>query len=360
MSCYCDLCGKKFTSKHRQQYHKHQTKYPCNLKCRTCGVKLLTKKKYQQHQLANHSVSNNNDDDDNEREQDNNHLQVAAAPVAATKPIAIEDFDRYMLQVINEMPTEELLQIPGVEVEHVREQVVGVRTFVNEHGNIQRRAMRYTRETQDLIITRVWEARKALSSHIMALAMRTMENSSKDMAPMAINILYEMWHQDTNPRLHNICLSDTSRGTVKAFSRDLGAPQGSWKVHPKTDGMRLVRDQAKKLLSFMLEAGTRSLKCAVWRNIECLALEGRLQYSIILYKKLDETLKVEWVPTRHVLYYEDEEGKEADPRLLDLIHQKKDEMLEQLKHLIIANENLEKCLRDTRAFCIKTMKETTK
>lgn len=47
--CSCPCCGKIFANKYNLYYHQNETKMPCNLRCRKCGQRQSSKKKYKMH-----------------------------------------------------------------------------------------------------------------------------------------------------------------------------------------------------------------------------------------------------------------------------------------------------------------------
>lgn len=49
MNFACDWCEKKLSSQQKLDKHKYENKVPCNLKCRDCDLKLVSKYLYKKH-----------------------------------------------------------------------------------------------------------------------------------------------------------------------------------------------------------------------------------------------------------------------------------------------------------------------
>lgn len=358
----CALCNKTFSKKQWLNYHLNDTKVPCDLKCKICGKVLSSRKYYLNHQTRVHNEQKTDDQPAKqnsivpmkleqhaietmfESEQDND-IQY---------PIPLEDFDDKILEMIHHMPTEELLKLPGVEVEMTTEQVVGIRTFVNKKGDVERESVRLTREREAIKIKRVWEARQALTNAMLCRTMRSMQygDPNSDIHTIATENLHAILRSD-DTKLHSMCLSDSSRGTVKTYSRQNdGACK--WVTHPKADALKVVANHAKLLFRFLLESGTNALRCATFEEQPCLALDSNNEYALI-FMSPDNSLRVLWQRTFLVTF---EDQATPDLRLIDMIRARKEEVIEQLKHLIIANESLEECLRDSRLQCVETLKKT--
>lgn len=209
----------------------------------------------------------------------------------------------------------------------------------------------------------IFRAKRACETVTPNLMYNTMGGLARDI-PMdklryiATNMINDVLRQEEDPRLHSVCLSDISRGTVRALTR---LPNDSertyWATHAKKAGLDVFNDLARKLFLFFLEAGTSRLISARWtlKDVECVGLEGAHDWSVILYEDPQNGLEARRAPNHQITY---DPTTAASDRLLELIKIRKDEVSEKLKTLIIEHKDLEECLRESRKFCYATMKDS--
>lgn len=385
-------CGKTFTTKRWLTNHKEKNKVPCDLKCRICSEVSKSKKLFKKHMKTIHkdfeaaprkpprkqpAIATARDalDDKGKEEaalkEDSDEEIEELVPISPTSgtPIPMEDFNIDILRLIHSMPTEELLKIPGTTVEYTKERAQSFHTYYQPLGSVARDNLKLTVERERVVVPRTMEALQALTNAMMCRTMRSMDDK-REMNSMKLDaqdMMYDLLHQQEHPELHNMCLSDTRRGTVKMFQRGSDAnddAQPQWVVHQKNDAMVAINAHARNLFSFMLEAGTQALKSAMWIDLNhectpCLALSNMrsVAYCIIFYVYDSERrLRVDWKPSQVVSF--NRERNASDDKLFHLIQTRKEEVLRQLCDLILEHKDLEECLRRSRAFGLRTMQST--
>lgn len=381
MSFQCQHCGKKLSTNQRLYYHQYETKIPCDYKCRECGKDCKSKNGFKHHkkfECDDNGVvqprrtvtkkrktettvvsSKENVSDVKEIVQTGVEPAEPAEPTIliakdfSNQPIPINDFNVDVLKMFRHSSVEDIERALGAKVELIRQAGVTDMAFLNRDGNIQYDRVSFQKES---IIIRTIDARKALTNNMMYSAMLSLrpEVEMQSIERIATDMMYNLLHHN-DPRLHNICLGDAKRCTVHMLSRDTESHERRWMLHEKQTGMEELNNFARNLLEFLLESGTQSLVSAIWRGKPCLSLAGDIGWSVILFDSprgliVDKTISEE-------LMYSPINNLDT---LMQLVQARKDEVLEKLKQLIIANEDLERCLNDCRQFCIVTMKKDMK
>ncbi len=380
MSFICDLCQTILSTKQHLEDHKYKRKIPCNLQCKICKEVCVSTKDYKVHILT-HTQQNSQSQElaivsepKNAKKVDNNNeRRLIVKDEHFTLPIPVQDFNAYVLKQYNLEHMEGLInniKIKGVERsinEHKDENTdtdLKEAAHVNADGDIEidRTTTMLTVikvEKHEKIILRTMDARKALTNDMMARTMLGLnpEQGINQLNLIATSMIYDVLHHG-DTRLHNICLSDMSRGTVRVFSRKPITDQCCWIAHSKDIAPTVIKEYARDLFGFMLEAGMHSLVSAIYKpeKKSCLALNDSTNYSVILMQDSfnSKKLKAVHIPSEHLVY---SPTKDVE-HIMQLVQTRKDEVILQLEDLIIQNSDLQKCLGEGRKFCYVTMQQT--
>lgn len=212
-------------------------------------------------------------------------------------------------------------------------------------------------EKHETIILRALDAREAITDAMLSNAMMSLNNQELDedrLRSQVTTLLYNALRQN-DPRLHNVCLSDVSRGTVRVYERAIDTDLCAWEMHPKNVANRIINEYAKNLCEFVLEVGTQSLVPAMWGKIPCLALNGDQLNSIIFYEDWDKTLFVQQTAHGGVSFNPTQANH---AKLMELVQTRKAEILQLLRKLVIHQGDITRCLEECRRFCYATMQRT--
>ncbi len=343
MSKTCPKCKKTFTRTNDLVYHLKKKKIPCDLKCPSCGVQSKTVAEFKIHEEDHHHHHKP------EHTQKTGELTIVGNNV---RPIPVQDFDLSILRACG-------LTLDDVEfIGYTDEQQEDIMTTATYDGNDELAIKRHTVIIRDQTIRiRIKNAKNAITNNMLYGAMCCMVPTQIEMPQLnriATNMMYDVLHHD-DPRLHNICLSDVTRGTVRMLSRIQETDKSYWAVHPKDIATKLINEHARNLFNFMLEAGIQTLAPAIWRRKHlCVALNGELGWSVILYEDAG-ALIADKVRTPELVY---SQVKEDVAGLMQLVQTRKYEVIGLLRNLIIENEELKKCLEECRRFTYITMQRT--
>ncbi len=203
-------------------------------------------------------------------------------------------------------------------------------------------------------ILQLKKAKNTFTSNMLYNVVRCMipsETDKPDIKRIVINMMYDVLHDD--PRLHNICLSDISRGTIRVLSRVADTDKVYWVNYTKNIATKVINKHARHLFLFMLEIGMQSLVSASWKDNKCLALSYENDRSIILYEEKANlvarnirSLELSYIPSIDVT------------RLMVLIQTRKDKVIEFVHELILDGCDLKTWLEESRRFCYATMQRT--
>lgn len=363
MSFECNKCHKKMKRKFHLERHLFESKYPCDLRCRECEFVYETKKLFRQHlpkceeqkrgralvreqqlQLAQLQP------EEEEEEQQLQPVQVASQ--LQMLPIPFQDFDVEVLKyarVISCQPDgEEVVENIALDGGDGELRLRQIRT-----GDYRVRV----EIIEDLII-RAKNASATASPRIMYNTLNSLERGAPldKIRYIATNMINDVLRQEDDPRLHGICMSDVNRGTVRALQRLPAEPdKTSWMTHDKRTGMTLLNNYTRELFAFFLEAGTHSLTRMRYKNLECAGLEGAHDWSILLFE-YKSVLEVERMPNDRVVHL----PGPIPERLQRLIEERKEEVFEKIKRIIVNDKDLEQCLKASRQFTHPTMKRAMK
>jgi hypothetical protein len=285
-------------------------------------------------------------------------------PKPQMMPVPVQDFNLEVLKTIPNLPPDILDQIESVEVYESVAQKTATSSSMSE-GIIQYDQLKMTLEWKRVII-RTLNAKDALTTNSDGILFDTMKSMDPKadhgtMQRLANGMLSKML-RSTDPRLHNVCLSDMSRGTVRIFSRAPNSDKGYWAVYPKVAAVEALNQHTRNIFSFLLEAGIQSVTPAIFKfdKRSCLALKRKededpqTDWSITLFENKGK-LCVKNTETHRLLY---SPNVPVDPKLMELVQMRKDEVLENLRRLLLEQKDVETCLKETRPVCYSTMKET--
>lgn len=336
----CNLCDKRFTSNSRRHYHLFNTQVPCNLVCRTCGEVQLSKVHYKEHAKGC---------------KEDRSLQMVQAEVQRPqqrRPLPMQDFDHEALAVSALIGDDTLefttTQLGNATFKH---------TFVNKRGYMVDIESKYNIAVEHKYTIRATNAKQAITGQMMYDTMNGMRPGS-DLRYWASNMMHSAMRQN-DAALHNMYLSDMSRGTVRTLMRTPMTDEPAWNVLSKQEAYNVFNEHARRLFAFILEAGTQSLASAVWvarNNQECLALDGESGWSIVFFQA-DDNLQVDRTQNDQ-LVYPDSPPRETDVQLMRMIHTRKNEVIAKLQNLIIKHKDVEECLLKNRRFCTAIVKNT--
>lgn len=358
-SFICEWCRRVFNRNSNLKRHLNNSKIPCNLKCRQCGLQLASKLAYKDHaefckgeppkKIARKKRTQHPESEEMtivKRVPYESNSDVIKETIDTDKsPIPFEDFDVEFIQDVRIVGYER----DGEPVTFLNDGSDGSPAEVGKLDNYNVKIQVY----------RGVRAKKTVTPGFMYRAMESLDREipKEKLQYIATNMIHDVLCQDKDPRLHSVCMSDISRGTVRALKRvPNNVEKTYWATHPKVAGLDAVNDLARKLFSFFLEAGTQSVKAARWtlKDEECVGYSGANDWSIILYEDPVTGLEAKRAPNHQIDY---DATRPPSDRLLQLIQVRKDEVFEKLKTLIIEHKDLEACLRQSRQFCYPTMKD---
>jgi hypothetical protein len=368
----CPNCPKSLSSRHYLIKHL-QKKTPCDNKCRECNYQGKDITDYKLHKSSGCNIGGVGMNETSESKIVNKELQMVPIVETSQYPIPIQDYNLAMYKTLKDLKLDGNLEDYDIEY-YVMQTEKGkeeIDMIVGHKLNGDKRVDKITKinievERHETIILRkrVKDARNAITNNMLYGALCSMVPTDIEMENLnriATDMMYQVLHHD-DPRLHNMCLSDMSRGTVRVFSRVSESEKCYWAAHPKDTAPKIINEHAKNLFSFLLEAGTQSLVSAFWKTgkVNCLALNGEKGWSVILYEEDtspgdDSKLIVNKVKTTDLIYTLAE--VEGVDRLAQLVKTRKEEVIQLLQKLIIDNTEIQKCLRECRRFCFVTMQK---
>ncbi len=374
MSYQCPKCPLKLSSNQKLKGHLNK-KNPCDFKCRQCNYKAVNGNDYRSHITANICK---NAKEENPLEQRAVSTLVVMGPhemIPVQKitycPIPIQDYDLAMYKTLKDLKLDGNLEDYDIEyyVIQTEKGKEEIDTTVDHKRNGDTQVDKVTKinieiERRERIILRkrVKDARSALTNNMLFGVLCCLVPSDLEIEylnRMVADMMFQVLHHD-DARLHNVCLSDMSRGTVRVYSR-ISEEKCYWATHPKDIAPKIINEHARNLFSFLLEAGTQSLVPAVWKNgnVNCLALNGEQGWSVIFYEEntVPTRLMANKVPTTNLIYTM-AEVEIIDDRLTELVKNRKDEVIRLSQKLILSNDDIQKCLLECRRFCFVTMQKT--
>lgn len=351
---FCDWCGKGFTTKRRMEAHRYEIKTPCNLKCRICGVVFETKKFYKKHQKDSHTE---NGTLPKQRKDSHADTEVTPETIIVTiveqekGPIPIEDFQLVARLVNRPLVGDERIELTTEEAQQFMRNM----KFYDEYGNLIEQEQQLNLLVRNKITIRANKARSAISSNMMYGAVNTM-SPHRDLAEATAEVMYEALSRP-DPSLHNVCLSDTSRGTIKVRSRNAqGEP--CWVVHNKMGGLALTKDYSKVMFRVIFESGMQKLVPYYWEPgaKESLAYCGENDWAVVLYMDEDQ-LRVDRVQNCQLRPMP--EDYVLPPMLMDMVQARKDQVLSSLDRMQLADDKMDEILTNTRQHTLPTVRDSS-
>ncbi len=300
----CHKCRRVFARSSVVTKHL-QKSIPCDLKCKICNVKLISKNLYTQH-VAEH--------DDSAKLPSKQKVKYPWR--AMMQNLTILD-----TQIIVPIPIQDFqLKIDDVNPEH---------------------------------ILRMKCAKEALSKDTFNVISSLLD--LKDINMVARDLFYDVLHSNDS-KLHNICLSDVSRGTVRMLYRIPQTDKVYWAALKKDTAMRAINEYLKSIFIFVLESGFSSLEFATChRNSEsfpCLALKGENNSSKILYAN-ENRFCLSYAQTDELVV-----SQNYCDSLMQYAEKRKNDVIVLLQDMIIDEISIKKWLEDNRQQCHTTMNNT--
>ncbi len=279
MEFKCLLCGKQLKKKQALQYHM-KAKYPCNKRCKVCNKHCKTRKDYDIH-ILEHKL--------NDMKQKKNKGSQKLQPMPSfdneeqeLMRIPIQDFDLAALKELQALGDDEIIILAEEDEYTGNNNSIGV-------GNLEVGQLTLT-HTKKITYIRARNAKKALP---MSVLQRALTNGiAPNINAGGIRTLplgkcaqttLESALTQPDPQMHNVHLSDMSRGTVKFFMRNEDG-ECCWTLQPKESAHVILDQYSRNLFWFVLEACLSQLCPVFWltKKIYCLALEGNDSDRILL------------------------------------------------------------------------------
>jgi len=220
--------------------------------------------------------------------------------------------------------------------------------------------------------------RKVLNSLDKSTYMSSLQSLSntKQLEEVAVAVLDKVHADEEKPENHSICLADPSRKTTKIFSRAEDDRCG-WILHQRDDCIRKLKSHTTDLMSILLEGTMEKLQNGLFirhyqeknaRNevfdrdrIPCVYMTDLKEYIMICFDHeadicglLDEVpLNVEYTTLDDLFNYESVEEYQFT-KLRESIINRKEQIFEQLKNLVIDERHLVDFLGRSRLMCLET------
>ena len=339
MSFQCPKCSQMLSSKERLETHLVK-KLPCDFQCRLCVYKASNKTEYYSHFKNLHTPKKDASVLEELPVVKRPRVRLPGMPEIASsgKPlIPMQDFDPQCLKDLAALANKE-------EVEIVLERI--------------RMTIRPLKQK------RAEEAVKSFQTADYASSLRCLD---QDVNTVAANILNRFHGDPGRPELHTIRMGDLSRKTVNMYSRSSDEDQSAWLSFAKEPALTTLSEHASAVLTYALELAANMLqyKFCVRERTVCFCLHDPvLSKTLIIVDENDfedpegvQNLQMlGFLPTLKVMFYDGElveieqgHGYTSKARALgELINQKTEEVLVQLKNLVLKETDVISFLERTR------------
>lgn len=356
----CGRCGKSLSNERSLARHLRKN-LPCDLKCPVCEKKCETKYQFYRHRENAHPMVIDSESEESEEEESHVGFEIAKRPLffnpedemidsddlkklTPTETVPLDDFHELYLQMLKEA-NENDCEIT------IREIKIRPRKRT-DHQRMQR------------VINSLQES--AYMSSLQTLS------SYQKLDHVAVTVL-EKVHADRNsPGHHSICLADPSRKTTKIFSRN-GTKVG-WVLHQKDEALRKLNVHSTDLIAILLEHAVEKLQNAsfirnykqklaerrVFRSdrVPCVSMTDSKEYVIICLDQDYEKYENVYLNVENISYDDLFVPGDIDPECFEIlrrfINERKDQIIDQLKTLIIDERHLIEFLKKSRQVCLQT------
>lgn len=335
MGFACEKCNKILSSRQRLEQHLKKT-VPCDLRCRDCDEKLLNRSAYYRHECGD-------------------------------EPLELEPFVETDLSLL----TDKNFPIPLSDItspEYINQLTKYARDNDCEVV-LERITIKPLKERQKE--QRIMRLSKSVTTNDFSRALMCLEKTeANELRPFVVNNL-EMMHGDANRKdLQSIKLSDKARKNVKICTRR-DNDECKWLNLPRIEAVNHLSSHSMSLLStFLIETIPKLSKCAFKLEneiIPCLALMDETNFTdevsgFVVYEEFDDPNSLkhlfgereEFLPDLRVRFNHRIRLCPIQSPLLDDLYdkaqQRKNEIVEMLKKLVLTEKDLTPFLQKTCGF----------
>lgn len=365
----CPLCQKFLATRWALTCHSKK-KIPCNLQCPDCSYVSVSTNTYKMH-IKTHQQSQQIEEQSQQIEQQSQQIEQQSQQIEQQSQ-QLELFKQQLQQIeLRQTQSQQIVESQQTQIQQIQEKqkivkrddidIIPIQDFQQRYQDVISTisedeneiklecVTKIAIERRETYIIRKRNARAAITNQMLCRTLEVMR-PNKDINIVLENVMYDLMRH-TDSRLHNIYLSDLTRGTVKIYTRNDEKNICYWQVHPKHIANKLINEHAHNMFIFLLDAGIDSLVSAILNQQSCLALNGigtdDCPRSFVLaegpYK--GELKYISEVLTSELVYTESK-----DDRLINIVNVKRDDVLENLKRIILDGDKIQKCLQECRRF----------
>lgn len=345
----CIKCQHAFDSEAKLEAHK-QKKVPCDFVC-TCGKKFPNRYKYYRHQKDKCDVKRR------------------------TKKEPVFDYEN------------NTVSIDGKELVPINDFVShDVYTSLNQPKNYKV-TMRETIVKEVIVEGPDLNRIKAILASLQPAAissLKTLDDTS-DINEVVFDVMGQVHADPAKPEHHTILLSDASRNSSRMYARNPVDDGCRWVVHPRDTALQMLKQHSSNVVSLLLDSAVDKLLNGTFlRNytekkekglairpedrIACVYMNSRDEKDYVMILHFDEEFSVRKfdnveVPLRaeyilvHDLFDCPDEFHSKISNLRSSIRTRKDEVLNELKHLMIDEKTLIKFLHSIEPKKLQTIKK---
>jgi len=358
----CPKCSKQLSSKRRLEEHLVKS-LPCDLTCRLCNTSFANKYRYYKHIKKDHQA------------KEARTLETALSRQPEMSDAGQdEEVIPYIPRRLSRQHQMKPLEIDTVPLDDFHELYKQMLRKANEDNceininiNINIKPLQ-NEERMNRVLN-------SLNKGAYMSSLQTL-STSRGLEHVAVDVLDKVHADNGAPENHSICLADPSRKTAKLYSRTSDEKCG-WILHQRDDCIRRLNSHTSDLLSILLESAVQKLQDACFiRNynqkhlqnevfehdkIPCVTMSDASEYIMICFdREVDITGQLGYTPinVEYVSYDDLFDPGNISPDILAMLRQtiydRKDQILGQLKNLIIDEKHLVDFLKRSRTVCLQT------
>lgn len=336
----CSKCKKDFATQQKLEEHKKK-KVPCDFKCPRCPFQATSRQQYWRHGKSGCIQLELSDESE------------AIVLAKEEYPIPITDItDPDLLKQAVDFATANDCEVVIEETIIKRKITVKGKNWRDDQ---QARILRVTENIRDDDVNRALQCLEKQEAH--------------ELVPFVIDNLTQIHGDYDRKDLHSIKLTDRSRKNVKICTRQDDEPR--WLKLPRLEALSQVSAHSSKLLSSFLNEIIPKLSKCVQKTGQtvrpCLALFDPAKIDdpsyeasgFIVYQEEGDPLMAMFTdgpipPVLKVSYEHRIKYCTMDSKILDALYetvqQRKDEIVELLKELVLTEQDLTPFLQRTSAF----------
>ncbi len=387
----CNDCGKVFELYKYLAQHIKNKKIPCNFVCRICDKECNNRILYAVHmknvhfekekmekmekkieeldakfekQEADAAEKRRKEEADAAEKQRKEEADAAQKQKEKVYPIPIDDFN---IKRFKELPSGYVILDVSQEEENMSKAIMNVQRTNSDTMQLQKYDKKFTLMRERIVVGRTQEARNEMPDDLILSAVRIFAETINraEIARMTKETLQKSV-KEGNSRLHNICLTDASRGTIRVYERkkskniyDMCDKECHWVAYPKSKAPELVINYAKTLFEILLDAGSKSMQSGIYKNkYPCIACTSNSTMdAIILYEKNMNVISPKCV-NKSALNLKIRLPNDVVNKLRANADRRKCDILTELRKIVLLNSEVIKFLNDCRPLCLKTFKDT--